>query len=1030
MRHLRTLAVALLAALALANPFPARAAHPNPFAALRFRSIGPAVSGGRLGAVAGSDRDPSLYYVGAADGGVWKSTDGGNTFAPVFDGQDVQSIGAIAIDPVRTQTVWVGTGESNPRNDVTQGDGIYKTEDGGKTWHHVLALRNSLVSRIVVDPRDTAHVAVAVLGDPFADSTDRGVYVTTDGGATWKKTLYLGPSSGASDLAADPADPQTLYAGMWQFRRTGWSLQSGGPEDGLFRSTDGGATWTKLTGHGLPAGETGRIGIAISPSNPERIYALIQSKHGLLWRSDDGGARWTMTTNDPLIDERPFYFSTIFVDPTNPNRLWAENVHMTVSTDGGRHFTITGRGTHGDHHEMWISRDGRRIIEGDDGGVAFSFDGGATFAWRKVLPISQLYHIGYSRELPYRICAALQDNGLWCGPSDPRNPRGISASQWITTGGGDGTWALPDPGNPHLIWQAAGGQNFAGEVSVHDLATDETFEVGPYLRDQNVVNPKDMRYRFNWETPIAFDPFDPNRVYTAGNVLFVTHDRGVHWRAISPDLTRNDRAHQVVTGGITLDGTGAETSDTILSIAPSHAARGEIWIGTDDGRVQLTRDGGAHWRDVTPSGIAPFGRFASISPAANDPATAYAVYDLHMTGDRSPYVFATHDYGAHWKAIDAGLPRDDEARCILSDPRAPHVLFLGLERSLMASWDDGATWHAIGNDIPAVSVRDLQIQPDRNDLLVATHGRGAYVLDDITPLEAYPAAKRAGVMLFAPRTAYAWNEHSYWGTRIDGAGPPYGALITYYQSAPAKHAPSIEILDEHGMVVRHIDDLPNLAGYNRTAWDLTGDDVHPWTFAPKWNRGTYDPGAPVLPGTYTVRLKLDGRTLTQTVAVRQDPRTHYTMVQLAAHRNAIVGLLADFSRIDDALDIASLIERNAPLRARAVEAEQPDLAQKLDALRERARAVIAEFSSNPQNDQDDDFLVDRLRERMQTQIDTFYDSTAPPTAEQVRENAVLHQLTGRALAAYQGLLAETAGLDDRLRAAGLPSLRSTTTTKR
>ncbi len=974
-----------------------------------------------------------MYYAGAAGGGVWKSTNAGATWTSVFDGQDVQSIGAITIDPVEKETVWVGTGESNPRNDVTQGDGIYKTIDGAKTWTRVLMLHNSLVSRIVVDPRNTAHVVAAVLGDPFANSEDRGIYVTTDGGATWKKTLYAGPSTGASDLVADPKNASVLFAGMWQYRRTGWSSDSGGPQDGLFESTDGGETWTKLHGNGLPNETMGKIGLAIAPSNPQRIYALIETKHGLLWRSDDGGATWQATTADPLIDERPFYYSKIFVDPANADRVWTENVHMTVSVDAGKHFTITGRGVHGDHHGMWIANDGRRIIEANDGGVAFSRDGGATWQWEKNLPVSQPYHIGFSRESPYRICLGLQDNGMWCGPSNPLNPAGISSSQWMRTGGGDGTWTLFDPRDPRYVWQTAGGGNFAGALSIHDFTTSETREVGPYVRDQNVIDPKAMRYRFNWETPIAFDPFDRSRAYTAGNVLFTSSDRGMTWSRISPDLTRNDPSHEVVTGGITLDGTGAETSDTILFIEPSRAARGELWIGTDDGLVQLSRDGGKHWKNVTPAGIAPFGRFASISASSTDSATAYAVYDLHMTGDRRPYVFVTHDYGGHWTGIADGLPSDDEARAILADPRVAHVLYLGLERSLWASWDDGASWQRISSNLPALSMRDIELQPDRNDLLVATHGRGAWILDDAAALQHYAQARRADVYLVAPRDAIEWNRFSYWGTRTDGAGPEYGAIITYYMRSAASNAPTAEVIDEHGAVVRRfttheeagkeVGDLSNDPGFNRFAWDLTSEDVHPWTYAPQWNRTTFAGGAPVVPGRYTVRIHVDGRTYARAFVVRQDPRTHYTIAQLKERRARVQGLLGDLSRVDDALNTLGAVAANGPSRVAALNASgNTRLARSIDALVQQTPALIASFTSNPKNDQDNDFLPDVLRERLQTQIDTYFDSLAPATAEQRREDAILHRLTQTQLAAFAPFAVTVRNADAQLRAAKMQPL--------
>lgn len=1012
------LCIALITTLAAADPF----------AGLNWRNIGPAVSGGRLGAVAGSDVDPSLYYVGAAGGGVWKSTDAGASFSPVFDDQGVQSIGAIAIDPENVKTVWVGTGESNPRNEVTQGDGVYKSADAGRTWKKSLALRNALVSRIFVDPRNTAHVVVAVLGDPFADTRDRGIYATNDGGATWKQTLYVGPSTGASDLVADPANPDVLYAGLWQYRRTGWSSNSGGPDDALYRSSDGGATWQRLSGHGLPDETMGRIGLAIAPSDPKRIYALIETKHGLLWRSDDGGASWRMVNGDALINERPFYYSKIFVDPGNANRVWTENVHMTVSIDGGEHFSITGRGIHGDHHGMWISRDGRRIIEANDGGVAFSRDHGVTWAAQKILPISQSYHIGYSRENPYRVCLGLQDNGMWCAPSNPLSARGVSSSQWNSVGGGDGTWALFDPRDPRFVWLAAGGQNFAGELTIHDFKTGENREIGPYMRDQNVIDPKVLDVRLNWETPIAFDPFDKTAAYTAGNVLFVTHDRGLTWKRISGDLTRNERSHQVVSGGLTLDGTGAETSDTILVIAPSARARGEIWVGSDDGVLSLTRDGGAHWKNVTPLGIAPFGRFASISPSPHDPAAAYAVYDAHMIGDRAAHVFATHDYGAHWKGIDAGLPADDEARSILADPRTPNLLYLGLERSLWASWNDGATWQSISSNLPATSVRDIQLQPDANDLLLATHGRGAWILDDATPLQQFERAKREGTYVFPTRDAIAWNLFSSYGTRSDGDGPDYGATISYYLSAPAKSNLRLEIVDSGGTVMRtfetheedgkQVPDLPNKTGINRFTWDLTSEDVRPWKAAPEWNQRSFDSGAFVVPGRYTARLRIDGKTYQRPLTVKMDPRMDYTVAQLSDHRARQLALIEDLNRVDDALNILSAVAKNGPDRLKKLSANAA-LRNSIQALVDKAPALIASFTSSPKFDQDNDFLPDVLRERLQAQLDTYFDSLAPATAAQRAEDTALHSLARERLKAFVTFAEQVRVVDAQLAANSL-----------
>jgi photosystem II stability/assembly factor-like uncharacterized protein len=1008
---------------------------PEPLAQLQWRSIGPAVSGGRLAAVAGTDADPYLYYVGAAGGGVWKSTNAGQSWLPVFDAESTMSIGAIAIARTDKNVVWVGTGEANPRNDVTQGDGVYRSIDGGKTWTRTLALHNALVSAVSIDPRDAKNVVVGVLGDAFSDDEDRGIYRTIDGGASWTKTLYLGPNIGASDVVRAEKSPNVLYAGMWQYRRTGWSLQSGGTTDGLYRSSDGGATWMRLGGHGLPTDTLGRVGVAVAPSDPNRVYAILQSKQGLLWRSDDGGASWVMTSSNTLIDQRPFYFNHVFVDPTDENHVWSVSVHLTVSTDGGKTFATTGRGAHGDHHAMWIAADGKRIIEGNDGGVAFSRDGGDTWTWRNVLPISQLYHVGLSREDPYRVCAPLQDNGTYCAPSNPLSERGVGASQWLVTGGGDGTWVVFDPLDPSLVWESFGGGNFGGDLYIHDFRTAQTRSIAPYTRDQNVVDPRLLKYRINWEMPIAFDPFDGHMAYVGANVVFASRDRGAHWNVVSTDLTRNEKSHQIVTGDITLDGTGAETSDTILDIAPSARARGEIWIGTDDGLVQLTRDGGRRWHNVTPplARTLAWGRFPSIAPSLRDAAIAYAVYDRHMVGDRAPYVFVTRDFGQHWASLASGLPAGAEMRSIAEDPRNADLLYLGTENALYLSWDRGAHWRAAPGKLPPVSMRDVRVQPDANDVVVATHGRGIYILDDATPLQHLSEARSAGLFLFKVRLATLWQLHAYWNTPTDGSAPPYGAILSFYQGAPSKTAPSAEIVDAGGRVVRRfhshdehgkqVPDLTNQAGVNRFTWDLSEDPPVSWASAPVWNQG-YDDGAQVVPGTYTLRLHVGGRTLQTPVVVRADPRMHYVRGDAQARNTAVRGLFADFDRVDRALNLLSTIAGEAPVRTKAANAAaNTALAEAVTHATQSANELLTSMTSNPANDQDNDFLTDVLRERLQTEIDTYGDSFAPPNAEQLRETAVLRELTNARIAAFDNYVkGELARVNAELSAAHLAPL--------
>jgi photosystem II stability/assembly factor-like uncharacterized protein len=508
---------------------------------------------------------------------VYKTTDGGAHWQSVFDGQPVGPIGAIAIAPGNGNEVWVGTGEANPRNDVSYGDGVYHTVDGGKNWQHVDLHSTSQIAKIIVDPQNVNVVLVAALGDPFKDSADRGIFRTADGGKTWTKTLYVGPRSGASDLAIDPKNPDTLYAGIWQYSRAAWDLESGGPDDGLFKSTDNGLTWTRLTGHGLPDGPMGRIGVAIAPSNPLRVYALIQSKAGIMWRSNDGGATWQLVSSDTEANQRPFYYTHSYVDPTNPDHLLSVSVNLVESKDGAKTWTINDQAVHGDHHDIWWAADGQRIINGNDGGVAISQNAGATWEWRNNIAIGQVYHIGYSRQVPYEICGGLQDNSSWCAPSVGAYGGSILDRDWVSVGGGDGTYVWPDPLKPYLVWNASGGGYSAGELAMFDMRSHQAWDISPYDRDTDAREIASLPYRFNWESPLAFSPQDPRAAYYGGNVLFRTVDRGFHWTPISPDLTRNIKAHQQVSGGsITLDVTGAEFSDTILSIAPSTLKAGLI----------------------------------------------------------------------------------------------------------------------------------------------------------------------------------------------------------------------------------------------------------------------------------------------------------------------------------------------------------------------------------------------------------------------------------------------------------------------
>ena len=988
-RPIRTLSITLLLCI-----FPAIASADNGLLGdLHWRSIGPGQSGGRVAAVAGTNADARLYFIGAADGGVFRTTNGGATWDDVWARQPVAAIGALAIAPSDKRVVWVGTGESKPRNDASYGDGVWLSEDGGATWRH-RGLENSYsISRILVSSRD-AHTALAgALGDPFQDSQDRGVYRTADGGATWQKTLYVGPQSGVADLAWDARGERLVFAAVWQLRRVPWSFESGGPDDGLYRSTDGGLTWSKLEGHGLPGGLMGRIGVAVAPSNPQRVYALIQSSEGVLWRSDDAGASWRLVSRDTALNQRPFYMSRLEVDPRNADHVFFLSEDLFESKNGGATFRALKGAVHQDHHAMWIAANGQRMIEGDDGGAPISLDGGAIWTWNFNVAIGQIYRLGLDRENPYHVCGGFQDNDTFCGPTDSLDPLGNLAGYWRDVGNdGDGSWAVPDVLDPQYVWNV-GVNQLTGQLGLYDARTRSNHDISPYVRDTNGRALAGLPYRFNWEAPVALAPLDPHVAYFGGNVVFRTADRGQHWSVISPDLTRKEAAHQQAAGGpINTDVSGAEFYDTLLCIAPSPLEAGVIWVGTDDGLVHVTRDGGARWSDVTPAGVGPYGRVENVEPSPHDPATAFAAIDRHNSGDRTPYAFVTHDYGASWRSLAAGLPDGQYVHVIRQDPRNADILYAGLEQGVWISFDGGGTWQSLQGDMPVTAARDLRVQTQADDLVVATHGRGFFILDDLTALQQLAQARAAGTYLFKPRTTYDWYRwwHHIYGTGAGeafaprqmfvGENPPAGALITYYLGTSIKPAPKLDILDANGGLVRSLD-ATGRAGINRLAWNLTEAPPHPWRSAKEWNRGA-DDGAAIVPGAYTVRLRLPGVILAQTFATKADPRAHWTMADYVARYNLLHDLNGELSAIDDALNALDQRTKHGGLDA-------------------TGQALYARLSSNPRNSEDSMYRPDMLRERIQTLAGTLSLSQGPPSAAQRAEAAEIEAAFNALLAQYR-----------------------------
>ncbi len=779
--------------------------------------------------------------------------------------------------------MYVGTGEAKPRNDASYGDGIWASTDGGTHWAHRGLANSQAIARIVVDPRDSRRLLVGVLGNPYADSSERGVYVSSDSGRTWRRTLYAGPQSGIADLASDARDGAVVFAAVWQFRRVPWSFTSGGPQDGLWRSGDRGETWTKCSGRGLPAGTMGRIGIAVAPSDPKRVYVVIQSRRGVAWRSDDGGDSWRKISDDTLLNQRPFYHSRVDVDPADRDHVFFSSENLIETRDGGRSYRELRGAIHQDHHGLWIAGDGKRMIDANDGGAPVSLDGGTTWDWRANLTIAQAYHVGFDDRTPYDVCGGLQDNDAFCGPSNSLTPHGIRSERWRDVGNnGDGSWAWPEPGRPDAVWNV-GVASINGQLGIFSRTSGENVDISPEVTDTNGRALAGMRYRFNWEAPLAFAPLRPGFAFFGGNVVFETHDRGAHWRPISPDLTRHEAAHLQIPGGpVNPDVSGAEFYDTIVDLAPSPRAAAMMWVGSDDGLVHLTRDDGRSWTNVTPANVPPYGRIANVEPSRRFVARAYVAVDRHLSGDFRPYVLATEDFGRHWRSIAGTLPADQPVHVIREDPRNSEVLYAGLEQGARVSFDRGRSWTDLRLNMPAVSVRDLRVQPRANDVVLATHGRGFYVLDDASALQGLRAERRRGrPALFSPRTAYRfWSGYEY-GVQAGeccvapgesaGENPPPGALVNYYLPHPLPRAPQLEVSDARGAIVRHLRGT-NAAGINRIVWDLTEDAPTPWLAARPWNRGPAG-GADVVPGNFTIRLRAGGRIVDRrAVRVAPDPR--------------------------------------------------------------------------------------------------------------------------------------------------------------
>ncbi|MBI2808090.1 MAG: glycosyl hydrolase [Planctomycetes bacterium] len=996
--------------------------HAAHFKHLKYRSIGPA-AGGRTTRSCGIPGDPTTYYVGAASGGVWKTTDAGITWKPIFDDQPTSSIGAVAVAPSDPNVVYVGSGEANIRGNVAPGNGIYVSTNGGKSWKHVWKQKGQ-IGHIAVHPKNADIAYAAVLGSAFGPNPERGVYRTTDGAKTWQQVLKKDNNIGAIDIAMDQNNPRILFAALWGPRRTPWSLTS--EHGSLHRSDDGGDTWKEINtsrdrkgaeDNGLPAKPYGRIGVAIAPSDSQRVYALIEAENGGLYRSDDGGDKWKLVNGARYLRQRPWYFSTVHVDPKNPDIVYCPNVRLAKSIDGGKTFKQLKGVHHPDHHDLWIDpKNPKRMIDSHDGGVDITTNGGATWHW-PALPICQFYHISVDNSTPYHVMGNMQDQGTARGPSNSLSSEGISLADWHTVGGGETGYTVADPGDPNIIYSG----EYAGILTRYDHRTRQARSVSIYPTNPSGKGAEDLRYRFQWTAPLLISSHrspalsatkgGDRALYHAANVLFRSRDHGKTWKKISPDLTRNDKSKQKWSGGpITGDNTGVEYYGTIFAIAESPTKPGVLWAGSDDGLVHVSTDDGKSWQNVTRNipGIKEWATVCCIEASPHDEKTAYLVIDAHRLDDNTPYLYMTKDFGKSWKLLSGTLPGEEYLRVVREDPKIRGLLYAGSETQVHCSHDHGKTWHSLKLNMPTVAISDLVVKD--NDLVVGTNGRSIWILDDLTPIRQFSpspglsAAKPGDPRFFGVQPTTRWRYHGEnyaLGERLPGTNPPKGAILNYYLPNKPKDDLMLEIFDAKASLIQKLSSkkpdvkideespdvpwsifkatvLPRDKGINRVAWNLEmmGPTIIPGA---KNDAGVPHRGPLVLPGTYTLKLHVDGKVLTQNVEVRIDPRFPRKPAELEDAYQVALKLHADITKCSKIVIALQSVRRQINERVKTLASASEPERQRGAPWTKQAKEVVSKLDAlenelhNPKAEVTYDILAKKGGAKLYSQLAPLYD---------------------------------------------------------